>query len=119
MNTTISLNASTNPMYWDCECQTRYIHPKTNFTCPLCGAVPNEQPDSLMNEVANPSLWAEDFGRVLTITLTLGELQALCLAMNAANESLEHEAFIESIGASLIQEAVASKIWGLLAQTSA
>lgn len=49
--TTISL-VTTTTAYWDCECEIDYIHPKTEESCARCGAVADEQPDSLISEVA-------------------------------------------------------------------
>ncbi len=37
--------------YWDCECNNNYIHNKGEFTCVLCNAISDDQPDSRVNEV--------------------------------------------------------------------
>ena len=37
--------------YWDCECDENYIHSKTELSCPKCGALAEEQPDSRVDEV--------------------------------------------------------------------
>ena len=43
-----------NTDYWDCECETKYIHLKTRLShCRRCGAVADEQPDARANEVKN------------------------------------------------------------------
>ena len=42
---------STTEHFWDCECETNYIHPKSVSICPRCGAVSDERPDSRTNEV--------------------------------------------------------------------
>jgi Zn finger protein HypA/HybF involved in hydrogenase expression len=42
----------TNEDYWDCECETNYIHKKTEDTsCVSCGAHHFDQPDSRADEV--------------------------------------------------------------------
>lgn len=41
----------TTPLYWDCECEEDYIHPKTESKCPVCGHFAEEQPDSRKVEV--------------------------------------------------------------------
>jgi len=37
--------------YWDCECETDYIHPVSEDICPVCDAMRVEQPLSHINEV--------------------------------------------------------------------
>ena len=38
--------------FWDCECETKYIHHKARLSeCRRCGAIADEQPDSRANEV--------------------------------------------------------------------
>lgn len=44
-------NITTTPEYWDCECRNNYIHPITEKSCPLCGAISDNQPDSIVSEV--------------------------------------------------------------------
>lgn len=41
----------TTEHFWDCECETNYIHPKCVSVCPRCGAYQEERPDSRTNEV--------------------------------------------------------------------
>ena len=41
----------TDSRFWDCECETNYIHPKSEEECKVCGAYSEEQPDSRMDEV--------------------------------------------------------------------
>lgn len=41
----------TTEKYWDCECGDNFIHPKTQGSCDVCGALVGEQPDSRVNEV--------------------------------------------------------------------
>lgn len=55
----------TTPLFWDCECtgdSRGYIRPSYIETCPHCGAIRDECPDSRINEVfiqmtCNPSSW--------------------------------------------------------------
>ena len=46
-------STSTTEDYWDCECETDYIHPKTESSCPRCGVNEREDrmPDSHIVEV--------------------------------------------------------------------
>jgi len=38
--------------FWDCECETKYIHHKARLReCRRCGVIADEQPDSRANEV--------------------------------------------------------------------
>jgi hypothetical protein len=37
--------------YWDCECAKEYIHPKSEDSCPECGALREDQPDSHVSDV--------------------------------------------------------------------
>lgn len=41
----------TTEKYWDCECENNFIRPKTQTQCNVCGAIAEEQPDSIINEV--------------------------------------------------------------------
>ncbi len=41
----------TTEFFWDCECETNYIHPKTQKVCFDCNAIASEQPDSRVDEV--------------------------------------------------------------------
>jgi len=41
----------TTPLYWDCECETNFIHPKNEKRCKKCKAHQNDQPDSRLNDV--------------------------------------------------------------------
>lgn len=38
-------------LFWDCECEHNFIHPKAQTFCAACGAEKDEQPDSHANEV--------------------------------------------------------------------
>jgi hypothetical protein len=41
----------TNNNFWDCECESNYIHTKSTRLCPHCNAESDEQPDSHQSEV--------------------------------------------------------------------
>ena len=41
----------TTEHFWDCECETNYIHPKCVPVCPRGGAVSDVCSDSRINEV--------------------------------------------------------------------
>jgi hypothetical protein len=41
----------TTRFFWDCNCDTDYIHPYTKSYCLVCGATPEDQPDSILVEV--------------------------------------------------------------------
>ena len=46
------MSTQTDPRYWDCECSTHYQHLKLRVTqCQKCGAVEDEQPDSIVEEL--------------------------------------------------------------------
>ena len=42
----------TDPNFWDCECPSDYIKPKSQKTCTKCGTKSGDQPDSRVNEIA-------------------------------------------------------------------
>jgi hypothetical protein len=43
---------TTHDGFWDCECESHYIHNKCDrLTCPKCGAEAETQPDSRVNEI--------------------------------------------------------------------
>ncbi|MEA3350953.1 MAG: hypothetical protein U9Q82_10055 [Chloroflexota bacterium] len=41
----------TTTMFWECECVTRFIHPRGQNQCSICGAVANESPDARPDEI--------------------------------------------------------------------
>ncbi len=45
--------------YWDCECETRYIHHNSVDQCPICGARREHMPDSRVDEVGEGIHFAE------------------------------------------------------------
>lgn len=45
------MNIYLNPDFWDCECETSFIHSKDIPSCPQCGALREEQPDSIDHEI--------------------------------------------------------------------
>ena len=48
----IEETVETNPNYWDCECETNFIHAKAQtLACSLCGMTEDESPDSRVNEI--------------------------------------------------------------------
>ena len=62
------MTIETTILYWDCECDKHYIHPRSHKTCVHCKAVRDEQPDSRVNEVrdAGLSLLVTAFARANT-----------------------------------------------------
>ena len=42
---------ATNPDYWDCECDGKYIQRKTSENCAFCGAERDGMPDSRQREI--------------------------------------------------------------------
>lgn len=43
----------TTQRFWDCECETDYIRPKSQYRCNICGYTEEEMPDSRVTEVLN------------------------------------------------------------------
>ena len=41
----------TNPDFWDCECTKNYIHPYWDESCPICGVLAEDMPESRVDEV--------------------------------------------------------------------
>jgi len=42
----------TDPRYWDCDCDNKYIHLKTDkLSCSICGMTEDECSDSRPNEI--------------------------------------------------------------------
>ena len=42
----------TDPNYWDCECDSNYIHKKSeSLSCPVCKMTEDECSDSRPNEI--------------------------------------------------------------------
>ena len=53
-STSIDLTSETDDRYWDCECESGYIHKKSDVSkCDSCGAIQDEQPDSLVDELTD------------------------------------------------------------------
>lgn len=48
--------ARTTPYFWDCGCQTRFIHPKDQRVCFGCSTAASDQPDSRISEVVSAKL---------------------------------------------------------------
>ena len=36
--------------FWNCKCETKYIHPITDKKCSKCGALQNERPKTKLDE---------------------------------------------------------------------
>lgn len=45
------MRIETTDLFWDCECEKKYIHLCTEERCGTCGAIREFQPDSRKNEV--------------------------------------------------------------------
>lgn len=43
--------------YWDCECETKYIHPIANDECPFCKARREDMPNSRKDEVCAKNMF--------------------------------------------------------------
>ena len=43
--------AETTPLFWDCECPQKFIHPKSVDRCKKCLKTKEESPDSRLDEV--------------------------------------------------------------------
>jgi len=43
--------AHTHPDFWDCECESDYIHAKDETNCVKCGTPVDDRCDSRVNEV--------------------------------------------------------------------
>lgn len=41
----------TTPEFWDCECESNYIHPAAEGACKACGSHRDESPDARVDEV--------------------------------------------------------------------
>ena len=54
------MTIETDPRFWDCECPGKdYIHPKSFRYCPKCKTMPDDQPDSRVNELSAVGLITE------------------------------------------------------------
>jgi len=49
--TEITNDGTTTEEFWDCECDTRYIHSKTEPICDVCDITTETQPDSRLYEL--------------------------------------------------------------------
>jgi len=56
----------TTILFWDCSCETMYIHPITVDQCPVCQAHRKDSPDARLDEILR---YAEpwDLGTMLVI----------------------------------------------------
>jgi len=48
----LNAGSRTTSLFWDCECEENYIHPKDDALCPRCNTYRDDQPDSMVSEVA-------------------------------------------------------------------
>ena len=44
-------STKTNPLFWDCECESNYIHSHLIMKCLKCEALQEDQPDSIQSEI--------------------------------------------------------------------
>lgn len=49
----------TTAHFWDCECDTNYIHPRTVDTCAMCNVSQDDKPDSRIDDVVIAKLKGE------------------------------------------------------------
>lgn len=84
----------THPDFWDCECETNYIHLKNNTTCAKCNVYKDDQPDSRIDEITELlliRLRAEKLKnemRPLISTCKDGEFDKVLSEYNKANNIL-------------------------------
>jgi hypothetical protein len=46
----------TTPLFWDCNCDDAYIHPRTHKVCGICGETRAESPDARVREIITYSI---------------------------------------------------------------
>ena len=46
----------TTKFFWDCECETNYIYTRWIKYCQICGAIRDNQPDSMIEELSPSQL---------------------------------------------------------------
>ena len=56
----ITNDGTTTEEFWDCECETGYIHSKTVGICDGCGTTTETQPDSRLYELPDAFLIEQD-----------------------------------------------------------
>jgi len=49
------------PFFWDCECDSEFIHCDMESYCPLCGAIQEEQPESRATELSEEAISPRSF----------------------------------------------------------
>ena len=52
----------TSHLYWDCQCNSNYIHPHSHLRCHACNALRDESPDARINEIESAGIhhpWAK------------------------------------------------------------
>jgi hypothetical protein len=75
----------TTPEYWDCECESNYIHPKNQRTCSECNARHEDQPDSHLSEVIAAGLPLNDIRNMLNTSDVNTLLEAARVALADAD----------------------------------
>jgi hypothetical protein len=61
------ISIKTNPNFWDCRCESDYIHRKEFDYCPICGARKSDAPDSLASEVRYLYHPDQDYGVAMNL----------------------------------------------------
>ena len=56
----ITNDGTTTPAFWDCECETNYVHSKTIPMCGACDTTSDEQPDSRLYELPDAFIIKQD-----------------------------------------------------------
>ena len=56
----ITNDGTTTEEFWDCECDTGYIHSKTVGICDVCGITTETQPDSRLYELPDAFIIKQD-----------------------------------------------------------
>lgn len=47
---------ATTPLFWECECDSDYIHPRFEDECPICGSRRESSPDARVGTVLRSGL---------------------------------------------------------------
>jgi hypothetical protein len=87
------------PLFWDCECGDRYIHPRAENVCPSCGAEAQNQPNSRVDAVLfNAKFWNLDPGLVGQVWETLEQEHPLLFRAFELGFEPEEEVTIVTFG---------------------
>jgi len=58
MESYVEKEVVTTEHYWDCECDEKFIHKKSDrLTCPVCGSAEDDSPDSRVRELTKRNLF--------------------------------------------------------------